>query len=113
MEEQAPKVTESLLLSVSHFWSVRETANRQVEMIERHFRQDEMLAALRELATLVGLPAPKQRQSGASRAATWAQAEDVVAAIKQLGDEDKLPRFQVQSDDLPRVLPLLGAVSVA
>ena len=36
----------------------------------------------------------------------------MVAAIKQLGDEDKLPRFQVQSDDLPRVLPLLGAVSV-
>ena len=35
-----------------------------------------------------------------------------MAAIKQLGDEDKLPRFQVQSDDLPRVLPLLGAVSV-
>ena len=112
MEEQAPKVMESLLLSVSHFRSVRETANRQVELIERHFRQDEMLAALRDLATLVGLPAPKQRQAGASRTATWAQAEDVVAAIKQLGDEDKLPRFQVQSDDLPRVLLLLGAVSV-
>ena len=71
-----------------------------------------MLAALRELATLVSLPAPKQRQAGASRTATWAQAEDVVAIIKQLGDQDKLPRFQVQSDDLHRVLPLLGAVSV-
>ena len=111
-EEQPLKMMESLLLSVSHYWSVRETANRQVELIERHFRQDEMLAALRELCTLVGLPAPKQRQAGASRTATWAQAEDVVAIIKQLGDQDKLPRFQVQSDDLPRVLPLLGAVSV-
>ena len=56
--------------------------------------------------------APKQRQAGASRMATWAQAEGVVAAIKQLGDRDKLPRFQVQSDNLPRMLPLLGAVSV-
>ena len=46
------------------------------------------------------------------RTATKAQAEDVVAVIKKLGDEDKLPRFNVQSDDLPRVLPLLGAVSV-
>ena len=73
-EEQPLNIMESLLLSVSHYWSVRETANRQVELIERHFRQDEMLAALRELATLVGLPAPKQRQAGGSRTATcWGE----------------------------------------
>ena len=111
-EEAEPKVMESLLLSVAHFWSIRETAGRQVDLMERHFRQDEMLAALRQLSDLVGLPAPKQRNPGATRTATKAQAEDVVAIIKQLGDGDKLPRFNVQSDDLPRVLPLLGAVSV-
>ena len=30
----------------------------------------------------------------------------------QLGNEDKLPRFTIQSDDLGRVQPLLGAVSM-
>ena len=30
----------------------------------------------------------------------------------QLGNEDKLPRFTVQSDDLGRVQPLLGALSM-
>ena len=30
----------------------------------------------------------------------------------QLGNEDKLPRFTVQSDDLGRVQPLLGALSL-
>ena len=111
-ETEPPRPLESLLLSVAHFWALRETANRQVDLLERHFRQDEMLAALRELSELVGLPAPKKRNPGGMRTATKAQAEDVVAVIKKLGDEDKLPRFNVQSDDLPRVLPLLGAVSV-
>ena len=68
MEEQPPKVMESLLLSVSHFWSVRETANRQVELIEQHFRQDKMLAAWRELATLVAaLPPSRGRQEPQGR----------------------------------------------
>ena len=113
-EEETPpvKAIESLLLSVGHFWSLREAADRQVDLLERHFRQDEMLAALMELAELTGLPKPKKRNPGGARSATKAQAEDVVATIKKLGDEDKLPRFQVQSDDLPRILPLLGAVSV-
>ena len=44
--------------------------------------------------------------------ATRAQAEDVVEIFKLLGDQDKLFRFLLQSDDLPRVLPLLGALSV-
>ena len=53
-----------------------------------------------------------QRQPTAARTATKVQAEDVVNVFKVLGDQDKLPRFLVQSDDLPRVLPLLGALSV-
>ena len=44
---------ESLVLSVVHHWHLRETAARQVELIERHFCQDEMLSALRELETVV------------------------------------------------------------
>ena len=111
-ESEGLKAMESLLLSVGHYWSGRETADRQGDLFERHFRQDEMLAALKELAGQAKLPAQKQRQGGSNRTATKAQAEDVVAMIKKLGDEDRLPRFLVQSDDLPRVLPLLGAVSV-
>ena len=72
------KAIESLLLSVGHFWSLRETADWQVDLLERHFRQDEMLAALKELAELTGLPKPKKRNPGAARSATKAQAEDVV-----------------------------------
>ena len=111
-ENDEPKVMESLLLSMGHYWSGRETNDRQVDLLERNFCQDEMLAALKELAKKTDLPVPKQRQGGNNRTATKAQAEDVVAMLKKLGDEDRLPRFLVQSDDLPRVLPLLGAGSV-
>ena len=107
-----PKVMESLLLSVGHHWSRRETVNQQIELLERNFSQSEMLANLKELMELVGLPPPVKRQPTAARTATKAQAEDVVNAFKVLGDLDKLPQFLVQSDDLPRVLPLLGALSV-
>ena len=109
-----PKVMESLLLSVGHHWSRRNTVNRQVELLSTHFRQDEMYAALKELMELVELsvPAIVKRQPTSARTATTAQAEDVVNIFKVLGDQDKLPRFLVQSDDLPRVLPLLGALAV-
>ena len=86
--------------------------DRQVDLLSRHFRQDEMLAALKDLMKLVKQPPPKQRNPSAARTATKAQAEDMVAALIMLGDKDMMPRFLVQSDDLPRVLPLLGALSV-
>jgi hypothetical protein len=107
-----PLVLESLLLSVAHYWSRREPPDRVVELLERHFRQDEMLAALRELAELLKRTAPHRRLPTAARTATKGQAQDVFDTLLQLGDEDKLPRFTVQSDDLGRVQPLLGAVSV-
>ena len=71
-ESEGLKAMESLLLSVGHYWSGRETADRQVDLFERHFRQDEMLAALKELAEQAKLPAPKQRQGGSNRTATKA-----------------------------------------
>ena len=105
---------ESLLLSVAHHWSLRETADRQVELVERHFRQDEMLSSMRKLAEVVGPTCPKvnPRRGGSGKTATRSQAEDLVNTLKKLGDLAKLPRLLVQSDDLPRILPLLGAVSV-
>ena len=57
-EAEVPQV-ESLLLSVAHHWSLRETADRQVELVERHFRQDEMLSSMRKLAEVVGPTCPK------------------------------------------------------
>ncbi len=105
-------VLESLLLSVAHYWSYRETRDRQVELLDRHFRQDEMFHALLDLRVCKLLTPPIKRQHTANKTATKAQAEDVVDTLKELGDADNLPRFMVQSDDLPRVAPLLGAVSV-
>ena len=106
-------VMESLVMSVAHHWHLRETVARQVELLERHFPQDETLAALRKLETLVKIPKVQERRAGAGRTATRAQAEDIVNALKTLGDQDELPRFIIQSDDLRRVAPLLGAVSVS
>ena len=107
------KQVESLLLSVAHHWSRRETHARQTELLERHFSQEQMVTALLKLHKLGDLqPAPKHRQGGGVKTATLAQAEDVLGAITSLGNLDKLPRFVVQSDDLPRVLPLLGALSI-
>ena len=71
-----------------------------------------MKTALMKLEESVGLPRHKDRRTGADRTATRAQAEDVATAIKTLGDVANLPRFTIQSDDLHRIAPLLGAVSV-
>ena len=64
------KVLESLLLSVAHHWSLRETVDRQVELLERHFRQDEMVSAQKELAVLLGKPEKSvpRRNPGTGRA---------------------------------------------
>ena len=110
MEE--PIVVESLLLSVAHHWSRRETLARQFELLERHFSQDQMLSALWKLHELSLTAKPSKRSGGAAKSATRGQAEDVAHAIGFLGDNNKLPRFVVQSEDLTRVLPLLGALSV-
>ena len=53
-----------------------------------------------------------KRQQSQGRSATRAQAEDVVEILDKLDKIGGLPRFMIQSDDLPRVLPLLGAVSI-
>ena len=44
-----PKVMKSLLLSLGHHWSRRETIDQQVELLSRHFCQDEMRSALKDL----------------------------------------------------------------
>ena len=54
-----------------------------------------------------------KRQQSQGRSATKAQAEDLVDLLEKLDKNARLPRFLVQSDDLPRVLPLLGAVSIS
>jgi hypothetical protein len=111
--EGEPKVLESLLLSVAHHWSLRETGDRQVELLERHFRQDEMISAQKELAVLLGKPEKSvPRRNPGTGKATKAQALDVVETLRQLSDKANTPRFLVQSDDLPRIAPLLGELSV-
>ena len=59
-----------------------------------------------------GLAKHTNRKNGATKTATRARAEDVAMALKTLGDEAALPRLTVQSDDLHRIAPLLGAVGV-
>ena len=86
--------------------------DRQVELLERFFRQDEMKAALTRLEETVGLPKHRDRRAGAMKTATRAQAENVVAALKMLGDAANLPRLTIQIDNLHRVAPLIGAVSL-
>ena len=105
-------ILESILLSVMSFWALRETKERQLELLERHFRQEEMLHALEQLCNVARKLLPLKRQQSQGRSASRAQAEDVVNLLEKLDKVDRLPRFMVQSDDLPRVLPLLGPVSV-
>ena len=85
-----------------------------MELLERHFRQDEMWCALKELEALqVGAPSVHRRNPGIGKmTATRHQALDVVETLKLLSDRANTPRFLVQSDDLPRIAPLLGELSV-
>ena len=116
-EEEVPAalpvpVMESLLLSVATYWSRKETADRVVELLERHFRQDEMYAAHKDLMDVMKRNKPSNKQQGAGRTAAKAQAMDLHGVLVELGDKDLLPRFVVGSEDLQRVQPLLGALSV-
>ena len=72
-----PLVLECLLLSVAHYWSRKETADRVIDLLERHFRHDEMYAALKELAEMLKKAPPPKRQGSNTRTATRAQAVDV------------------------------------
>ena len=110
--ETDPKTVKCLLLAVAHHWSLRETVERQTELMQRFFDQEQMRTALSKLEAVTGLEKHKNRQNGANKTATRAQAEDVVAALKTLGDVARLPRLTIQSDDLQRVAPLLNAVSI-
>ena len=110
-DEELPTlpVMESLLLSVAHFWSRKETADRVIKLIERHFRQDEMFSTLKDL---MKMKKPKERQQSAGRTACKAQALDVHGFLVELGDKNMLPRLVVGSEDLERVHLLLSALSV-
>ena len=46
---QDPPTVECLLLAVAHHWSIRETYERQVELMERFFDQEQMKTALVKL----------------------------------------------------------------
>ena len=115
MQNQAPApLLESLTLAVLHFWSRRETYGRQVELLERHFSQDQMELAQWNLHYATGIiDPPKKRRAAGDQSATTKQAEDLVRAIIFLGDNNKLPRFVVHTDDLHRSIPMFGAVSIA
>ena len=81
--------------------SLRETGDRQVELLERNFRQDEMVSAQKELAVLLGKPEKSvPRRNPGTGKATRAQAQDVVETLRRLSDKANTPRFLVQSDDL-------------
>ena len=89
-----PLVLESLLLSVAHYWSRKETADRVVELLERSFRQDEMFGAQKELAEMMKRPTPPKRQGSSgslARSATKAQAQDVLGPWCSWGTRTSCP----------------------
>ena len=76
---------------------MRETRERQVELLERHFRQEEMLHALVQLCDMVGEQLPVKRQQSQGRTATRAQAEDVVDLVDKSDTQGNIPRFIIQT----------------
>ena len=68
MQGQSPhgneneNILESLVLSVAHYWSCRETWDRQVELLDRNFRQDKMLHAFTDLCRMKMLEKPKKQR---------------------------------------------------
>ena len=65
-------VLECLLLAVAHHWSIRESFDRQVELLERFFNQDQMKAALTKLEEAAGLAKHTNRRTGATKTGTRA-----------------------------------------
>ena len=55
------QILESLLLSIASFWAMKETKERQTELLESHFRQEELLCALQQLGGVVGELLPVKR----------------------------------------------------
>ena len=55
---------ECLLLAVANHWSIRELFDRQVELMERFFDQEQMKIVLSKLEVASGLAKHKNRQNG-------------------------------------------------
>ena len=102
---KGPPILESLLWSVVRFWAARETKDMQLELLERHLRQDEMINGLFQLCGMAGEPMPLKRQQSYARTATKAQAEYVVKLYEIFDKSNLPPRFMFHCDELLNPIP--------
>ena len=111
-----PPVVESLLLSVASWWRLTNDPNITIDLIGRHFQQDDITAAMFMIRNfpcyteLVG--EIQRRQQGKGRSAIYAQAKDLVEMLLRLDNADKLPRFVLHCEDLNRATSIMGGLGV-
>ena len=100
---------ESLILSMLHYWSLRNEPQNVINMVEKHFTQDQMYTAH---CSLKPAKAVTKCVVSKNRPASKAQAESLYNYMSKLNNENKLPKLTVNSEDLGRVSTMLNSLSL-
>ena len=88
---------ESLILSMLHYWSLRNEPQNVINMVEKHFTQDQMYTAH---CSLKPAKAVTKCVVSKNRPASKAQDESLYNYMSKLNNENKLPKLTVNSEDL-------------
>ena len=104
-------VVQDMLLAVTSWWVGRYTRGEALDLFTRHFLPVDMLEANKKLAESCQLQTPGTHRNSANRSAGESYAIDLYNNLYQLGQEKKLPRLLLSSDDLGKVP--LGALNVS
>ena len=106
-----PALLENLLLAVASWWVGRHSRAEVLDLMTRHFLPVDMYQAHQELAKVCTELSPGTHKNSQTRTAGEAYAIDLYNNLLQLGNDKKLPRLVVSSDDLGKVP--FGALSVS
>ena len=107
---QGGPVLEDMLLAVTSWWVGRYTRTEALDLMTRHYMPLDMYVANQALAEACHLTPPGTHRNSINRTAGESYAIDLFNNLYQLGQEKKLPRLVLCSDDLGKVP--LGALNV-
>ena len=106
-------VIENVMLSMTAWWKLTETTEKVVELVTKHFTQDEVIGGLRSIFELgIQFEFPPRRNPSQGRSAVKAQAMDLVRILEDLTNQDRLPKFVIHSEELGRVSHMMGTLSI-
>ena len=93
----------NLLLGVVNWWCLKQGKMEVVNLVKRHFNDEEVYKSNLILAEECDLPKPGRHKVSATRPAIDAYADDLVTNMKNLVNSDKVPKIVIPAAELGKV----------